>query len=256
MLLVCDIGNSRIKAALFDKNKLLKFNFFTSVNKLVNSYKKKNIASVVLSSVVPNKSREFEIQIKKKFKISPFRINDSLNFNLKVNHSTPEYIGTDRICSAEGAFYLYKKSRNFKSYNKNDIILSIDLGTATTLNFIKYPGVFTGGIIAPGVSIMSESLHNQTALLPVVSTSEYKGLIGRNTKEAISSGVINSTIGLIEKSINELKSKNKSAKIHIYITGGNAQQIIPYFRTKHKFVPELVLIGIKAVYEKNVGVRL
>ena len=256
MLLVCDIGNTRIKTALFDKNKIVDFYSFSSVNKLAGSYKKKDISSVVFSSVVPEKSKEFESQIKKKFKIPPFRINDSLNFNLKIDHSTPEYVGTDRICSAEGAFYLFKKSRNFKSYSKNDIIISIDLGTATTLNFVKYPGTFKGGIIAPGVRMMSQSLHDLTALLPIVSISEYKNLVGKNTKESISSGIINSTIGLIEKSINELKSKNKSAKVHVYITGGNAQQILPHLKIKHKFVGELVLIGIKAVYEKNKGAKL
>ena len=252
MLLVCDIGNTRIKTALFNRNRIIDFKSFTSINKIIASYRQKNISSVAFSSVVPNISKEFKSQIEKRIKISPFRIDNSLNFNLKINHSTPEYVGTDRICSAEGAFYLFKRSRNFKKYNKDDIILTIDLGTATTLNFVKYPGVFTGGIIAPGIRMMSESLHSQTALLPVVSSAEYKKIIGRNTKEAISSGVINSTIGLIEKSINELKSKNKFAKVHIHITGGNAQQIIPYLKIKHKFVPELVLIGIKAVYEKNV----
>ena len=256
MLLACDIGNTRIKTALFDKNKIADFNSFSSVNKLTTSYLQKNISSVVFSSVVPKKSKEFAGQIKKEFNISPFRINDSLDFNLKIDHSTPEYVGTDRICSAEGAFYLFKKSRGFKNYNKNDFIISIDLGTATTLNFVKYPGVFKGGIIAPGVSMMSESLHDQTALLPVVSTSEYKKIIGRNTKESIASGIINSTVGLIERSVNELKLKNKSGKISVYITGGNARQIIPHLKIKNKFVAELVLIGIKAVYERNITVRL
>lgn len=255
MLLVCDIGNTRIKAALFHKDKIIDFNSFLSVNKLISSYKPKNISVVVFSSVVPGKSNEFTSQIKKKFKISPFRIKDSVNFNLKIDYSTPEYVGTDRICSAEGAFYLFKKTHNFKKYNKNDIILSIDLGTATTLNFVKYPGVFKGGIIAPGIEMMSESLHNLTALLPDVSTSEYKRLIGKNTKESVASGIINSTIGLIEKSITEFKSKNERRKIHIYITGGNAEKVIPYLKIKYKFVKELVLIGIKAVYEKNTDTK-
>ena len=255
MLLVCDIGNTRIKTTLFKKNKIVNSNSFLSVNKLTSSYKQKDISAVVFSSVVPSKSKEFANQVKKKFKISPFRINDKLNFNLKIDYSTPEYVGTDRVCSAEGAFYLFKRSRDFKNYSKNDIIISIDLGTATTLNFIKYPGVFKGGIIASGVEMMSESLHNLTALLPNVPTSEYRKLIGKNTKESIASGVINSTVGLIEKSINELKLKNKTGKVYVYITGGNAEKIIPYLKIKYKFVKELVLIGIEAVYQKNLGTK-
>ena len=255
MLLVCDIGNTRIKTALFRKDKIVGSNSFLLINKLTGSYKQKDISSVVFSSVVPEKSEEFTNQIKKKFKISPFRINDKLNFNLKIDYSTPEYVGTDRICSAEGAFYLFKKSKNFKNFTKTDTIVSIDLGTATTLNFVKYPGIFKGGIIAPGVDMMSESLHNLTALLPNVPTSEYKKLIGKNTKESVASGVINSTVGLIEKSINELRLKDKTAKIYVYITGGNAEKIIPHLKIKYKFVKELVLIGIKTVYEKNTGTK-
>jgi type III pantothenate kinase len=256
MLLVCDIGNTRIKSAIFIKDKIFGKKITTSVNDSIDFFKSKDITAAAFSSVVPEKSEEFSDLVRQQFNISPLMISDNLIFNLKIDYSTPENLGTDRVCSAEGAFYLFKRSNKYRNYGNNDFIVSIDLGTATTINFVKYPGTFIGGIIAPGVEMMSESLHNKTALLPVIPTSEYKKLIGKNTKESIASGVINSTVGLIEKSFSQLKSKRKPENIHIYLTGGNAQKIIPYLKIKHKFVEELVLLGIKAIYEKNAEFKI
>ena len=256
MLLACDIGNTRIKSAVFTKDKISHKKVTTLVSDLIDFYKTKDITAAAFSSVVPEKSKEFSDLLKQQFNISPLMVSDNLKFNLRIDYSTPENLGTDRVCSAEGAFYLFKRSKRYKKYNKNDVIVSVDLGTATTINFVKYPGTFKGGIIAPGLEMMSQSLHDKTALLPVIPASAYKKLIGKNTKESVASGLINSTVGLLEKCFSELKAKRKLENIHIYLTGGNAPKIIPYLKIKHKFVEELVLLGIKAIYEKNVGLRL
>ena len=256
MLLACDIGNTRIKSAIFEDKNIINFRIAKSVNGLIKAYKNTDIAYVAFSSVVPKSSKEFIRQIKKIFNIVPFQINQKSKFNLRIDYQTPETLGIDRICSAEGAFYLFKRSNIFKDYQKNDYIISIDFGTATTLNFIKYPGVFTGGIITPGIGLMSQSLYNQTAQLPKSSFSDYKNLIGKDTKSAIASGIINSAVGLIERSIRLLRAKHNARKIHIYITGGNSPIIAPHLKFKNKQVNELVLIGIKAVFEKNAGIKL
>lgn len=253
MLLACDIGNTRIKSAIFTKDKISFKKVTTLVSDLIDFYKHKDLTAAAFSSVVPEKSKELSDLLKQQFNISPLMVGDNLKFNLRIDYSTPENLGTDRVCSAEGAFYLFKRTKKYKNYSRNDVIVSVDLGTATTINFVKYPGIFKGGIIAPGLEMMSQSLHDKTALLPVISASEYKKLIGKNTKESVASGVINSTIGLIEKSFSELKAKRKPENIHIYLTGGNAPKIVPYLKIKHKFVEALVLFGIKAIYEKNLG---
>jgi type III pantothenate kinase len=253
MFLACDIGNTRIKSAIFTKDKISDKRITNLVSDIIDFYKPDDVTAAAFSSVVPEKSKEFSDLLMQRFNIAPLMISDNLKFNLRIDYSTPENLGTDRVCSAEGAFYLFKRSKKYKTYCKNDVIISVDLGTATTINFVKYPGVFKGGIIAPGVDMMSRSLHDQTALLPVIPASEYKRLIGKNTKESVASGIINSTVGLIEKSISELKTKRKAQNIHIYLTGGNALKIMPHLKVKYKFVEELVLVGIKAIYEKNKG---
>lgn len=256
MLLACDIGNTRTKSVLFDKSGSSNFNSSTALNEIIDNYRNKNISAVAFSSVVTRKSEEFIKLIKKKLKISPYQITSSSKFNLRIDYLQPETLGIDRICSAEGAYYLFNQSKEFKDYSKNDFIISIDFGTATTLNFVKFPGVFIGGIISPGIEMMTEALNSQTAELPKVSNLSYKKMIGRNTFEAISSGVVNSTVGLLERSINELKIKYKARKIHIYVTGGNSPAITPHLKIRHKLVNELVLIGVRAVYEKNIKSKL
>lgn len=256
MLLACDIGNTRIKSALFNKDKSSNHKSALSLNDIIKANKNKNINSVIFSSVVAEKSEEFIKLVKKNFSITPYRINNNSKFNLTIDYLTPGTLGIDRICSAEGAFYLFRKSKKINNYNKDDFIISIDFGTATTLNFVKYPGIFIGGIILPGIEMMVESLKSQTAQLPKILTSNYKSLIGKNTKGAIASGVINSALGLIEKSVKELKQKYKAREIYIYITGGNSKKIIPYLNLKYKFIDDLVLIGVKTVYEKNIKPKL
>ena len=177
-----------------------------------------------MSSVVPTTSKTLEEQLKK-INISPFFINSESKFNLKNEYKTPSTLGIDRICSAEGAFYLYQHSSNFKSknYSEKDFILTIDFGTATTLNFVKYPGIFMGGIIAPGINMMFNSLLTNTAQLPSVQIDDYQNFIGADTNQSISSGIINSSIGLIERTIKHLKQNLNAEIINVFITGGNAE---------------------------------
>ena len=160
-------------------------------------------------------------------------------------------MGLDRVCSAEGAFSIYKRSKNFDSYNSETFLVSVDLGTATTINIVGYPGEFIGGSIAPGIKTMITSLNLNTAQLPAIDFSSYKGIIGKNTESSIAGGIINSTTGLIEKTFSYLKSELKAKEIITFITGGNAEAVIPYFNFKFNFEKGLVLKGIKAIYDLN-----
>ena len=159
MFLACDIGNSRIKTALFSGSKITELNTFDSVEQLAAFYTGRSISYTGISSVVPGESKHL-INILNEKSISYHLISVDSCLNLKIKYKTPDTLGTDRICSAEGAFLLNGDIK------ENEILLSIDFGTATTVNFVKYPGEFIGGIIAPGVNMMGEALHSYTAPQP------------------------------------------------------------------------------------------
>lgn len=251
MLLAIDIGNSRIKSALFENISIQEINFFINVEEIVDYCSKKKITDVAVSSVVPNTTSSFNELMMNKLKVAPLIISSKSKFNLKNEYKSPNTLGIDRLCSAEGAFYLFKQSKNFPNYSEKDFIISIDFGTATTINFVKYPGVFLGGIIAPGLKTMFDSLQKNTAQLPEVGISDFKNFIGANTKQSIASGILNSTLGLIEKTIIHLKQEYKVENIFIYITGGNAKEILSHFNANYIFEESLVLLGVKAVWDIN-----
>ncbi|MEJ2495192.1 MAG: type III pantothenate kinase, partial [Ignavibacteriaceae bacterium] len=210
MLLTIDIGNSSIKAAIFEKNKLVQHFREKDPPKLISIIKYHSFKNAVVCSVVPKLTEQVSAKIKDEFNITSFILTKDIKFNLDINYKTPETLGIDRLCSAEGAFFLFKNSNNFRIYNEDTYILAIDFGTATTTNIIEYPGKFIGGLITPGVEMMFDSLNKKTAQLPDVDISDFDSFIGNSTDSSIASGVVTSAIGMFEKTINYLK-KEKSA---------------------------------------------
>jgi type III pantothenate kinase len=247
MLLTCDIGNTNIKAGIFVDNKLTEFYFFKEISQVVDLNKKNKFKDIVVSSVVPSKTNQLTDSLNE-LKLKPIIINKDSSFNLDIDYDSPETLGIDRICSAEGAYYLFCKQRGFK---KEYLIITIDLGTATTLNIVKYPGIFAGGIIAPGTDLMFKSLKVDTAQLPKASSSDYKDIIGKTTNESIASGVLNSTAGLLERSIKLIQDNTNSEKVFIYITGGNFANIEKFLKFSYIYEQGLVLYGIMAIYNKT-----
>jgi type III pantothenate kinase len=103
--------------------------------------------------------------------------------------------------------------------------------------------------------MMFKSLKNETAQLPRVKASEYKSLIGNSTKSSIASGVINATMGAIQRTTDYIKQKNSKSRVKIFITGGNAKFMLPYLSYDYVYEQGLVLYGIKAIYDNIVKVQ-
>ena len=99
--------------------------------------------------------------------------------------------------------------------------------------------------------MMFDMLNKKTSQLPNVNFSSYKAVIATDTKSSIASGVLNSTIGLLEQVIKSLKSRNKNIEIKVYLTGGNAEKIMGYLPFDFIYEKGLVLEGIRTIYEKN-----
>jgi type III pantothenate kinase len=98
---------------------------------------------------------------------------------------------------------------------------------------------------------MINSLFSNTAQLPQIDIRDYLNFIGKDTKSSIASGILNSIISLIEKAHHYLKNNFSAEDIYIYITGGNARLIQPYIKFENKLIDDLVLAGVRSVYERN-----
>ncbi len=252
MLYTCDIGNTNIKVATFDCDEISGYYNFSDLNKLFDFFIENRPSQIAISSVVPALQKEISQFIKTNFDFSPFIIDHKLKFNLSIEYRPLENLGIDRICSAEGALYLFKKSNDFKNYSTKSIVVTIDLGTATTINVIKYPQIFNGGLIAPGVRMMFNSLSKDTALLPSVNENDYIEIIAQDTKSSLASGVINSTLGLMDRTLDSIQKNYSVEQLKIFITGGNAKNILPYIDFEFQFEKDLVLWGVKSIYDTNI----
>ncbi len=224
---------------------------FSSPENLITELSFSGVNRAAVSSVVPALTSKIADMVKKNLNVSPLIISRSSRFDIKINYDTPETLGIDRICSAEGAFCVFKKSKEYDRFDSKTFLVSIDFGTATTINIVGYPGTFMGGIITPGIKTMISSLKLNTAQLPEIDFENYKGVIGKDTKSSIASGIINSAAGLIEKTFLYLKTELNATNINTYITGGNAPGILPHLNFKYVYERGLVLKGIRSVCDLN-----
>jgi len=248
MMLALDIGNTNIKAGYFVENRLSDFVIFTNPEELFNSVKQIDFRSAAIISVVPELTNNITQFLKDDLEITPYIITKDSLFNLKLDYKTTETLGIDRICSVEAAFDLFNNSDSLK---EGTFLLTIDFGTATTINIAAPPANFIGGLITPGIKTMFDSLNSKTAQLPELNFSDYKSLIGEDTNSSIASGIITATVGMIEKTINQLKEKHGAKEIKCFITGGNARQVQSFLPNDFIYDEALVLKGVNSVYNLN-----
>jgi len=211
MILTIDIGNTRIKAAVFEKDNILEYFYFDN-NVFQNSVKSilvkySNITHIVVSSVGIIDESDFLVfsdRVEIRF------ISQEDNFPFSNEYATPKTLGIDRMVLAAGATLLYPKTNR----------LIIDAGTCITYDFVSKDNVYLGGAISPGLRLRYESLHNYTAKLPLLNLHNPNFFIGNSTDNSIHSGVVNGLIHEIDGFIEEYKEHYPN--FIIILTGGDA----------------------------------
>ncbi len=212
MILAVDVGNTRIKAAVFEDSTLLETFVVmkTELQKSIQSILKKhqNISHLVVSSVSDVEKQAFT-EFKDSIYIHFVTHEDSFPF---VNcYETPQTLGIDRMVLAAGA------TLQFPNQNR----LVIDAGTCVTYDFIDENDNYLGGAISPGLRLRYEALHNHTAKLPLLNLENPKQFIANSTSESIHSGVVNGLVYEIEGFINQYKEQYSN--FIIILTGGDSE---------------------------------
>lgn len=211
MIIGIDIGNTRTKVALFEKDSVSELHFFERENflKKFQTFLKKtgSEAKIVLSSV-GNLEQETLEWMKNNTDI--LVISHQTNFPFTNLYTTPTTLGIDRMVLAAGATLAFP--------NQNRLV--IDAGTCVTFDFINSENNYLGGSISPGILLRYKALNDYTAKLPLLSTNETDFLIGNSTENAIHSGVINGIVAEIEGIINRYTSNYQD--LTIILTGGDA----------------------------------
>ncbi|MBP1224412.1 type III pantothenate kinase [Flavobacterium sp. 1355] len=212
MILTVDVGNTRIKASVFEENTALE-NFIFEKNELEKKIEKilkkfPNCSDLVIASVGDIEKQSF-LTFEKQLNIHFLTHEDVFPFINK--YATPKTLGIDRMVLAAGATLQFPKQNR----------LVIDAGTCITYDFIDENDNYMGGAISPGLRLRYESLHNFTARLPLLTLGSPEQYIGNSTIEAIHSGVVNGFVYEIDGFIDEYRAN--FSNFIIILTGGDAE---------------------------------
>jgi len=243
MKLIIDIGNTRVKAALFNKNEIEQDFIFDNVEDLLQAdlFKKYSIENCIVASVIYGTDYVMD---NLKERCSAFRFTYQTPVPIKNLYKSANTLGGDRLAAAVGG--------NLLSPNKN--VLIIDAGTCLKYNFVNHQNEFIGGGISPGLSMRFDSLVSFTATLPVVLRKEnYDKLIGTNTDESILSGVELGTIAEVDGIIDRYKSIYED--LTIVFTGGDVNFFAKRLKNSIFADQFLILRGLNRILDYNVELK-
>lgn len=253
MLLTIDIGNTNTKLGIFDGDELL---FVTRLNTStqktadqisiemrecfnLQGIKPADITGAIISSVVPNRSRVIKNAVKMLCKISPMMLGPGLKSGINIKIDNPASLGADLVACAVAAVVKYPAP-----------CIIYDLGTATTVTVIDKDKNLIGGAIMPGINISLDALINNAAKLSAFELCENPPLIGKNTTDCISSGLILGTSAMINEFSSNIEAE-LSQKATIIATGGLATLVKNSLRDDIIYNENLLLEGLKIIFEKN-----
>ena len=211
MNLVIDIGNTKVKVAVFELDTIIttivcdEINFLEELKKISNKYP---VTQSIVSSV-----KDIKLKYLKELNKLPLLVtlNNNTPLPFKNLYASPSTLGNDRIALATAAVCIYPL--------KNTLV--IDAGTCITYDFINAKNEYLGGAISPGIVMRYKSLHQYTGNLPLLSKNEEFKLIGESTSGSIHSGIINGIICEIKGVIAQYEED--FGDLTIVLTGGDTK---------------------------------
>lgn len=250
--LLIDIGNTRIKWAHHSPktaagNELvghgvLEHGSQIEVETLQQIKAPANLDSILVSAVTDDlNSQRIKKQLQAIFAVPVQMVKSQPQFNHLVNgYKQPPLLGVDRWVALIGAFAQAKPSHG---------VFVVDVGTAITIDAVDGDGKHLGGIISPGLSLMRNSLSQNTERLMLVEDAKISA-VADNTQDAIASGTIWSLVGLIQQ-IEQRLALDGDSKIDYLITGGDAQKLLPHLPVRYILVTDLILQGLAALAQDS-----
>ncbi len=253
MLLAADIGNTNITLGVFDGNKIIhSWRLSTEITRTEDEYGvflknllretnlETKVTNAVISSVVVQLTERLSTALKKYMGIDSLIISHKIKTNVILKTDNLSQIGADRIANACAASLLY-----------NAPAIVVDFGTATSFDIVNQKNEFIGGIITAGMKIQAEALSSKTSKLPKLNIEAPEHAIGRNTIDAMLSGIVRGHAAMIDGLIEECENE-LGYRTTIIATGGYSSVISKYLKRKFDYInPDLTLIGMKLLYNMN-----
>lgn len=253
MLLTVDCGNTNTVFSIWDGQDFIAMwrtatdhqrtadQYYVWLSTLMSLQKiEASISNVIISSTVPRVVFNLRVLADRYFNTRPYVVGKPdclLPCDVRVDQGTA--VGPDRLVNTVAGYDLYG----------GDLIV-VDFGTATTFDVVDRDGAYIGGIIAPGVNLSLQALHQAAAALPHVDIAKPQAVIGTNTVACIQSGVFWGYIGLIKECCARIKAEH-ARPMKVISTGGLA----PLFQTADDlfdaFEDNLTMHGLRLIHDHN-----
>ncbi len=191
---------------------------------------------VIMSSVVPPVTTALSEAVQVRLGRQPVVVSAERDLGIDVRVEHPLKVGTDRLVDAVAAYGRYGAP-----------VIIVDAGTATKIDAVAAGGVFLGGAIAPGIGIGLDALANRAAQLAAVPLEQPPQVIGRNTTEAIQSGVVLGHVAMIEGLVTRVRAM-LGADAPVVLSGGYGPLLFPLSTVFRACEPDLVLDGLRRLW--------
>jgi type III pantothenate kinase len=253
MLLAIDVGNTNTVLGLFDGPRLVDhWRISTEARRtadevgltfaglLGDRYGK--VTGLACCSTVPAVLHTVREVCDKRFPALPLIIVEpGVRTGVPILTDNPKEVGADRIVNALAAF---------SGYGGPAIV--VDFGTSTNFDVVSAKGEFLGGVLAPGIEISVDALAARAAQLRKVELVRPRFPIGKNTVEALQSGILYGFAGQVDRIVEEvLRELGDPLGVAVIATGGLASLVVDESRRITVHDPWLTLVGLRLVFDKN-----
>ena len=253
MLLAIDCGNTNTVFSIWDGERFLATwrtstewqrtadQYYVWLSTLMRFQKLDvHITDVIISSTVPRVVFNLRVFADRYFNTRPLVVGKPdclLPVDVRVDQGTN--VGPDRLVNTVAGHDLYG----------GDLIM-VDFGTATTFDVVDSDGAYIGGVIAPGVNLSLEALHQAAAALPHVDISKPQAVIGTNTVACMQSGVFWGYVGLVREICTRIKAE-REREMRIISTGGLALLFQQSETLFDEFRDDLTMHGLTVIHAYN-----
>jgi type III pantothenate kinase len=258
MLLAIDAGNTNIVVALCEGDEIrAQFRAATRLGRTADEYavwltelmqlegmSLGDVSGAIIATVVPSALHDLRELCRRYVHTEALVVGAAdVDLGLSVNTHRPEGVGADRLINAVAAHERYSGA-----------LIVIDFGTATTFDVVAANGDYEGGVIAPGVNLSAEALHQAAALLPRVEVKRTQSVIGKDTIPAMQSGLYWGYVGLVEGLVTRIKTEF-GEPMTVIATGGLSGLFHAQIPAIQHADPDLTVRGLALVYRRNAARR-
>jgi type III pantothenate kinase len=246
-VLLLDIGNTHTHIGLGGGTRVVKHGQMPTAfwgddraARRLQRWLRTGLAGVSLCSVVPEATRHARRWARQHGGGKLRELTAKTVRGLGVDYPRPETIGADRLANSLAV------KAHFGAPS-----LVVDFGTAVTFDVVNAKGNYAGGIIAPGLSAMTDYLHERTALLPRVKIRAVRGFLGRSTEEAMRIGAVHGYRGLVRELIGGLRRELGAPGLPVIATGGYARLMARGLPEIRRVEPALTLEGLRLFFRER-----